>query len=89
LSGWLDDPGYPKAVHPWLRGCTANCLGRTFTCRNAPPFTAHANDLPLTCAGRGQPDGPSNAGVRWNGWLAVRRSKLRLLDSRSQSIILS
>jgi len=71
LPGWLDDPGYPEAVHPWLRGCTANCLGRTFTCKNAPPFTALANAMPLTCAGPCRL-ASALADVRLNRWLDGR-----------------
>jgi len=44
-----------------------------------------SNGLRLTCAGRYRPDGPDDAGVRWNGWLGqqaliAQRQTLALLS---------
>ena len=32
--------------------------------------------MPFTCVGRYRPDGPSDAGVRWNGWLGTRTASI-------------
>jgi hypothetical protein len=64
-------PGRRKRLPPGLGG---RCPARKRSERRCPgllSFLRPSNGLPFTCASRCQPDGPPDAGVRWNGWLGL------------------